>query len=267
MPRGIEVCGEHARQAIACGVIFIRQGEERLIVLDDRVDLVGGLQRFRKIDLAHIILDLASGGNDLLVVSAGAIANATLVGAWTASSNASNAGQVSITAGGFGVNLSAATGVGTGLWSVSNAGQAVGVSFTGSVIRDRLTGGLGQDSLVGSLGDDTLTGGDGGDTLAGGAGVDSLVGGAGDDLMTGGADVDRFLVESGVDTITDLGFGGPDALIIQPGATANATIGGHWTASAGTNNAGSAILAAAGFNVDLAAVSGSSGWVLSNAHV
>jgi Ca2+-binding RTX toxin-like protein len=91
------------------------------------------------------------------------------------------------------------------------------------------------------------------------------VGGQGDDQLTGGLEVDRFLVESGTDTITDLGSGGADALSILAGATANATIGGHWAASAGTNNAGSASVFAAGFNVNLSAVSGPSGWELSNA--
>jgi Ca2+-binding RTX toxin-like protein len=209
------------------------------------------------------ITDLAAGGNDVLVVSTGATANATLGGGWTASSNVSNAGVVNITAAGFNVNLTAATGLGT--WSVTQAGQAGAVVFAGSVQGDRLTGGLGADSLAGNAGDDTLTGGDGADTLNGGAGVDSLVGGLGNDSLTGGAEVDRFLVESGTDTITDLGFGGTDALVIQAGAAVVATIGGHWTASGGSSNAGSASVFAAGFNVNVASVGGASGWALSNA--
>jgi Ca2+-binding RTX toxin-like protein len=209
------------------------------------------------------IIDLAAGGNDLLIISAGAVANAALSGAWTASSNVSNAGQVNLTAAGFGVNLSAVTGA--GLWTVTNAGAAPPVSLTGSLQRDRLTGGLGQDTLVGNNGDDTLTGGEANDTLIGGAGVDSLVGGQGDDVLTGGLDVDRFFVEAGTDSITDLGFGGPDALTILAGATANATMGGHWIASAGSNNAGSASLFANGFNVNVGIASGASGWALSNA--
>ncbi len=209
------------------------------------------------------ILDLGAGGNDVLVVSAGATANATLAGAWTASSNVSNAGVVNLTAAGFNVTLTAATGLGT--WSVNHAGQAGAVVFAGSVQSDRLTGGLGADSLTGNAGDDTLTGGDGTDTLNGGAGTDSLVGGLGDDRLTGGTEVDRFLVEAGTDTITDLGFGGTDALVIQAGAAAVATIGGHWTASGGSSNAGSATVFAAGFNVNVASVSGVSGWALSNA--
>jgi Ca2+-binding RTX toxin-like protein len=209
------------------------------------------------------ITDLAAGGNDVLVVSAGATANATLAGSWAASSNVSNAGVVNVTAAGFNVNLTAATGLGT--WSVSQAGQAGAVAFAGSVQGDRLTGGLGADSLTGNAGDDTLTGGDGADTLNGGAGVDSLVGGLGNDSLTGGAELDRFLVEAGTDTITDLGFGGTDALIIQAGAAVVATIGGHWTASGGSSNAGSASLFAAGFDVNVASVGGASGWALSNA--
>jgi VCBS repeat-containing protein len=209
------------------------------------------------------ITDLAAGGNDVLVVLAGATANATLGGNWTASSNVSNAGVANLTAAGFNVNLTATTGFGT--WSVTQAGQAGAVVFAGSVQGDRLTGGLGADSLAGNAGDDTLTGGDGADTLNGGAGIDSLVGGLGNDSLTGGAELDRFLVEAGTDSITDLGFGGTDALIIQAGAAAVATIGGHWTASGGSSNAGSASLFAAGFDVNVASVGGASGWVLSNA--
>jgi Ca2+-binding RTX toxin-like protein len=224
-----------------------------------------GLDRFLVEAGTDTITDLGAGGNDLLNVSAGAIANATLAGDWTALGGVSNAGVANLTSAGFDVNLSAATGVAPGLWSVSNAGQAAAVVFIGSALRDRLTGGLGQDSLVGNGGDDTLTGGDARDTLIGGAGVDSLVGGQGDDVLTGGLDVDRFRVELGTDTITDLGFGGPDALIVVAGATANATMGGHWIASAGTNNAGSVSVFANGFNVNVAVVSGASGWALSNA--
>jgi Ca2+-binding RTX toxin-like protein len=209
------------------------------------------------------ITDLAAGGNDVLVVLAGATANATLGDGWAASSNVSNAGVVNITAAGFNVNLTATTGFGT--WSVTQAGQAGAVAFAGSVQGDRLTGGLGADSLAGNAGDDTLTGGDGADTLNGGAGIDSLVGGLGDDSLTGGGEVDRFRVEAGTDTITDLGFGGTDALIIQAGAAVVATIGGHWTASGGSSNAGSASVFAAGFDVNVASVGGASGWALSNA--
>jgi Ca2+-binding RTX toxin-like protein len=233
---------------------------------NDTVTGGAGVDRFVVDAGTDTLLDLGFGGNDVLIVSAGATAHATLAGAWTASGNASNAGVVNITAGGFGVNLAAAAGLAPGLWTVTNAGHATAVSFTGSLLRDRLTGGLGADSLVGGLGDDTLTGGDGADTLHGGAGVDSLVGGAGDDRLTGGAGVDRFLVEAGTDTLTDLAFGGNDVLVVQAGAAAVVTMGGHWTPSAGSSNAGSASLAVAGYNVNLASVGGASGWALSNAH-
>jgi large repetitive protein len=226
-----------------------------------------GVDRFVVDAGTDSITDLATGGNDLLIVSAGAIANATLSGAWTASANVSNAGQGNLTSAGFNVSLAAVNGPATGLWSITNAGNAAAVVFTGSAQRDRLTGGLGADSLLGNNGDDTLTGGEESDTLIGGGGVDSLVGGAGDDVMTGGLEVDRFLVEAGTDTITDLGLGGPDALIIAGGATASATIGGHWVASAGSSNAGAANVFANGFNVNVGIVSGASGWALSNAGV
>jgi Ca2+-binding RTX toxin-like protein len=223
-----------------------------------------GVDRFVVDAGTDSITDLATGGNDLLIISAGAVANATLSGGWTGSSNVSNAGQGNLISAGFNVSLAAVNGPVTGVWSVTNTGEAA-VVFTGSVQRDRLTGGLGADSLLGNHGNDTLLGGEENDTLSGGAGVDSLVGGLGDDRLTGGLDVDRFLVEAGTDTITDLGLGGADGLIIAAGATVDATIGGHWVASAGTSNAGIASVFANGFNVHVGVVSGASGWDLSNA--
>jgi Ca2+-binding RTX toxin-like protein len=232
---------------------------------DDTMTGGAGVDRF-VVDAGYdVITDLASGGNDLLLVSAGAVVRATLRSDWIASSNVINDGQAIIDLIEFDVNLSAATGI--GLWVVNLAGSG-GASrvVIGSGQRDYLHTSEGWDSLVGNAGDDTLVSSGGQDTLIGGAGVDSLVGGMGDDLLTGGLDVDRFRVDAGTDTITDLGFGGPDALIIAAGATANATIGGHWVASAGSNNAGTANVFANGFNVNVGIVSGTSGWALSNAH-
>lgn len=223
----------------------------------------GGVDRFLVDSGTDTIQDLGIGGNDLLVVSVGTTANATLGAAWTASSNTSNFAVANLFAAGFNANLAAATG--TLGWNLSNAGQAGGVTLGGSGKIDRVTGGDGNDNLLGNGGDDTLMGNAGHDTILGGAGIDSLIGGLGDDVMTGGTELDRFVVDAGADTITDLGFGGPDALIISAGAVANATLGSGWVASPGSNNAGVANIIAAGFNVNLSSASGPSGWSVSNA--
>ena len=182
------------------------------------------------------ITDLGNGGADVLMVAAGASATATLAGAFTATAASSNAGSATLLDSGFAVNLAATTG--TAGWTVTNAGSATGVS------------------LIGSAGNDTLVGGTGNDTLTGGPGNDQL---------TGGAGLDRFAATAGTTTITDLGLGGAEVLVVSAGATANATLGGAFTATAGTSNAGAASITAAGFSVNLAAATGASGWTITNA--
>ena len=229
---------------------------------DDMMSGGAGLDRFSVDAGADTILDLGLGGHDLLMISTGATASATLVDAWTAASGTSNAGVASLLVSGFDANLAAATG--TNGWSVSNAGQARAVTLTGSGKADLLTGGEGHDSLIGNAGADTLTGGAGNDTLLGGAGMDSLIGGTGNDVLTGGSEADRFVVDAGEDMITDLGLGGADALVISAAAVANATLGSGWVASSGSSNAGQANLFASGFNVNLGAAGGTAGWSVSN---
>ena len=133
------------------------------------------------------INDLGDGA-DVLVISSGATANATLAGSWTATASSSNDGAANLTAAGFAVDLAAASGANG--WSVGNAGNSTGVSLTGSANADTLAGGNGNDSLSGGNGHDSLIGGDGADSLSGGDGNDSLDGGAGNDTLTGGAGAD-----------------------------------------------------------------------------
>jgi Ca2+-binding RTX toxin-like protein len=188
-------------------------------------------------------------GSDVLVVSAGATANSTVTGAWTAAATTSNAGTANLSSAGFGVNLGTATG--TNGYAVTNTGAAA--TFTGSAFNDSLTGGTGNDSL---------SGGGGNDSLSGGAGDDTLTGGAGNDTFTGGAGNDTFRVDAGTDTVTDLV--GSDVLVVSAGATANATVTGAWTAAATTSNAGTANLSSAGFGVNLGAATGTNGYAVTN---
>ena len=194
------------------------------------------------IDLFHIwagtdtVTDLGNGGADVLGVQSRGTVNATLAAAWTATTDSSNAGTANLVAAGYGVNLTAAGG--TKGWSVSNAGNATAVSLTGSVNAD---------------------------TLEGGSGADSLNGGAGNDALTGGAGIDRFVIGLGTDSVTDLGNGGADVLVVSAGATVSATLAAAWTATAGSSNAGTANLVAAGYAVNLAAATSANGWSVSNA--
>ena len=191
------------------------------------------------------IKDLGSGGADSVLVSVGATAKATAVTNWTATSLTSNTGTAIVVSGGFNLNLAAA--IGPNGWQLSNAGNTQQVTLTGSAQADSLVGGTAAD------------------TLSGGAGNDTLTGGAGADLLTGGTGVDKFVIDSGTDTVTDLGVGGADSIVVAAGAKVNATLATSWTASTTTNNSGTANLIAAGNNVNLNAASGTYGWTVSNA--
>ena len=65
--------------------------------------------------------------------------------------------------------------------TAQNAGDAKGLSLSGTSA---------NDTLVGSVGSDTVLGAAGTDSLLGGAGKDSLTGGAGNDTIDGGAGLD-----------------------------------------------------------------------------
>ena len=182
------------------------------------------------------ITDLGTGGADVLIVGAGATANATVKTAWTASAATSNNGTANITTSGLAVNL-AAVATGANGFNVTNTGAAA--TLTGSALADTLIGGVGNDTLVGGLGNDSLT---------------------------GGAGVDTFTVASGTDTITDLGNGGADVLTVAAGATANATLYTAWTATSASKNSGTVNITTSGLAVNLASVTaaGTNGFIITN---
>lgn len=217
------------------------------------------------------IADLGD-GDDVIKVESGATMTATAVGAWAPSSSTYNKGTATITASGNNINLMSVSGD-TG-WTVTNASSSTGVNIIGSQFNDLITGGSGNDSLTGGAGADTLNGGLGADTLNGGAGVDyldagdgddTLSGGASNDTMVGGIGVDTFNVDSGTDSITDLGQGGADIVKVETGATLNATAYADWTATSSTYNKGTATITASGKNINLSAVTGDTGWTVTNA--
>jgi Ca2+-binding RTX toxin-like protein len=88
--------------------------------------------------------------------------------------------------------------------------------------------------------------------ITGNAADNTLIGAGGDDALTGGAGADTFIVamNSGTDTISDLGDGA-DAVIVAANAAVIATVIKNWSATAATSNAGQMTLNTATFSVDL----------------
>jgi Ca2+-binding RTX toxin-like protein len=129
-------------------------------------------------------------------------------------------------------NRAASHGTGGDQCLVSNAGNARGATFVGSKNKDSIVGGTATRIMTGGLGDDVLTGGLG---------------------------VDRFVV----DAVTDLGLGGVDQLAASAGATGSVTLAAAWVASRSSSNSDVVNLKAAGFDADVTAVLGSTGWNLS----
>ncbi|MEI6757066.1 MAG: hypothetical protein FDX18_10685 [Chlorobium sp.] len=117
------------------------------------------------------ITDLGNGASDILTVSSGATANATVSVVWMATAASVNNGTANVTTNGLEVNLAAIT-TGSNGFNVINNGRAA--MLTGSAFADTLTGGTGKDTLVGGNGDDLLVGGNGNDSLTGGAGKDTF---------------------------------------------------------------------------------------------
>lgn len=105
-----------------------------------------------------------------------------------------------------GVNVSLATGTGTG-------GDAEGdtlvdiESLRGSPFADTLTGNDANNTLIGDAGDDVLNGGGGNDTLTGGAGADVCDGGPGADTISYSGSTEAVIV----DLMTGTGSGGDAA--------------------------------------------------------
>ena len=109
-------------------------------------------------------------GSEILRVSEGATADATLKAAWTATNDSFNYGTANLTTKGMTIDLSGITN-GQG-WNVTNKGAAT--MITGSRFDDVLIGGSGNDQLLGGTGHDVLAGGKGFDILTGGAGNDTF---------------------------------------------------------------------------------------------
>ena len=104
-------------------------------------------------DGGAFITDLGIGGADILLVSSGASALATLGAAWAATSSTSNAGTASVNANGFNVDVSGAT-VANG-WTLTNT-SGTAVTLTGSATADMVTSSSAGDTINTGAGADTV---------------------------------------------------------------------------------------------------------------
>ncbi len=89
----------------------------------------GGLDTFNVTSGSDTITDFANGGTEILAVSAGASASATLTAAWTATSSSSNDGTALVATAGFSASVAAAGG--SAGWTLTNAGNGTAVTLTG----------------------------------------------------------------------------------------------------------------------------------------
>ena len=149
-----------------------------------------GVDRFNVDAGTDTVTDFGLGGADVLVVTAGATANATVAAAYTATAVTTNGGTALtgavLTANGFGVDLSAVN-TGNG-FTITNNGNAIGVALSGTISGDSIVGGSGSDTINGGAAADNLSGGNdndlfvvtavadfaAGETVTGGSGADTI---------------------------------------------------------------------------------------------
>jgi Ca2+-binding RTX toxin-like protein len=194
---------------------------------DDTITGGAGVDTFIVDSGTDTISDLGQGGADVLVISTGATANATVTTAWTASSGTVNTGtntyaNAVITTSGLAVNLNAAavTSSGSDAQGYTVINNSTATTITGSEAADSITGGANDDTLLGGAGNDTITGGAGGDSLTGGAGADTFAFGTNGSGTSAGA----------IDVITDfnvgsdiLTFGGDTTVLAADSTVLSAT--------------------------------------------
>ncbi len=113
----------------------------------------------------------------------------------------------------------------------------------------------------------TISGNELNNTLTGNVLANILSGGSGNDTLAGAVGIDTFVVDAGIDSITDLGKGGADILIVAAGATVNATVKAAWTASTDSVNSGVANIFTSGLAVNLAALNTGNGFTVTNTGV
>jgi Ca2+-binding RTX toxin-like protein len=154
------------------------------------------------------ITDLSVGGTaDLLVVSSGAVANAKVGGAFTASASTVNNGTANITTETFAVDMTSATGS-KGFTLIQAAKVLSNKVLVTNAALATITGSAAADTIYGAGAADSLVGGGGNDAIFGDAGADTITGGLGQDSMTGGAGADTFIFAAGDSSVT-----APDVIV------------------------------------------------------
>jgi Ca2+-binding RTX toxin-like protein len=181
------------------------------LAYNDKLTGGKGLDTFIISEGADSITDFnnlgTASGQEILQVSNGATVTASLLAAWTATSDSFNNGAASVISSGLDIDLSAIS-QGQG-WNLTNKGHTV--TFKGSMFDDVLTGGTATDYLLGGAGNDVLNGGKGSDYLTGGEGADTF-------RFSGGTGV------SHADHITDF-VSGVDTIQIDASLLKNETKG------------------------------------------
>ncbi len=142
-------------------------------------------------------------------------------------------------------DISASSGVRTGFITIQSTNTGANTTYDGVVYlggndnaSETITASLSNLPGTTNAADLAIIYGRGGnDTIVGSTGGDTIFGGAGDDSLTGGAGNDLFYVDSGIDTVTDLGGNTAgsiqaDVLVVDAGATGNVTVTNDWTATA-----------------------------------
>ena len=130
---------------------------------DDTLNGGAGVDTFSVTAGTDAISDLGAGGADILVVSNGATANASVAtSGWTATAATVNRGVATISTNGYAVSLAAINSTSTNGFRVTNTSTS-GTSLIGSFLNDTLSGGAGNDMLQGGLEVDSLNGGEGSD--------------------------------------------------------------------------------------------------------
>jgi Ca2+-binding RTX toxin-like protein len=147
--------------------------------------------------------------------------------------------------------------------------NAISTSVDSGIGVDKLTkieniiAGNYNDIIIGNSSNNSIEGKDGADTINGNNGNDSISGGSGNDALTGGTGNDIFIIDSGTDTITDLG-NGQDILQVTSGIL-NATVTKAWVATNSSYNNAEVNLTSNGQSINLSAVNtGTNGFSLIN---
>ncbi|PXW85459.1 Ca2+-binding RTX toxin-like protein [Nitrosomonas sp. Nm84] len=206
----------------ADGTIFVDHTNPTVAAINDGNDTVRNVERLQFTDRIAVI---GTAGDDNLVGTAN---NDTLIGLG-GNDRLDGLDGVDALIGGpgndtFVVNtttdtITEAAGVANGndtvessvTFTIAAAPNLENITLTGANAINA-TGNAAINILIGNNNNNVLTGAAGNDTLTGNDGNDTLAGGIGNDTMNGGADNDIYIVDSLLDSITELAGGGIDTV-------------------------------------------------------